>query len=145
MALADAPTALAQCDTAGCVIAADAATIAISLSPHGLGDDCRRADYVIALYRAVAGEAMGCPDGTPALDLFDLQRDGAHVLWIGDSVITIECGNRARRTTLVAITNVGPFASVSDSGGSGLSGDPALQLHPARIPAAENRDWPPVR
>jgi hypothetical protein len=95
-ALAYAPTALAQCDTAGCVIAADAATIAISLSPHGLGDDCRRADYVIALYRAVAGEAVGCPDGTPALVLFDLQRDGAHALWIGDSAITIRSVATAR-------------------------------------------------
>ncbi len=94
--LADAPTALAQCDTAGCVIAADAATIAISLSPHGLGDDCRRADYVIALYRAVAAKAMGCPDSMPALDLFDLQRDGAHALWIGDGGVTIRSVVAAR-------------------------------------------------
>lgn len=95
-ALADAPASLARCDTAGCVIAADAATIAISLSPQGLGDDCRRADYVIALYRAVAAKAMGCPGGTPTLDLFDLQRDGAHALWIKDGAVTTRSVAAAR-------------------------------------------------
>ena len=96
MALADAPASLALCDAAGCVIATDAATIAISLSPQGLGDDCRRADYLIALYRAVAAKAMGCPDGTPMLDLFDLQRDGAHALWIKDGTITTRSVAAAR-------------------------------------------------
>ena len=96
MALADAPATLARCDAAGCVIAADAATIAISLSPQGLGDDCRRADYLIALYRAVAAKAMGCPDGMPMLDLFDLQRDGAHALWIKDGTVTTRSVAAAR-------------------------------------------------
>ena len=63
-------------------------TVAISLAPHGLQDDCRRADYSIALYRAVAAKAMGCLEGTPDLDLFDLQRDGAHALWIKDGIVT---------------------------------------------------------
>ena len=86
--LADAPSSLARCDPDGCVTAGDAVTVAISLAPHGLQDDCRRADYSIALYRAVAAKAMGCLEGTPDLDLFDLQRDGAHALWIKDGIVT---------------------------------------------------------
>ena len=87
-ALTDAPADLAQCDAVGCVVAADAATVAISLQPHGLSDDCRRADYVIALYRAVAAKAMGCSGGSPMLDLFDLQRDGAHGIRINNGIVT---------------------------------------------------------
>ena len=47
MALADAPVSLARCDPAGCLIAEDTATVAISLLPQGLGDDCRRLIMVL--------------------------------------------------------------------------------------------------
>lgn len=85
--LAAAPITLARCDETGCVIAADAAIVAISTAPHGLPDDCAHADFTIALYRASAARAMGCPNGRPEIDAFDLARKGAHAIWIKGGII----------------------------------------------------------
>jgi len=61
------------CDAEGCVLRMDGATIAVSLSPSGVDDDCLRADFVVALHRMARRARAACAAG-----LFDgwAARDG---------------------------------------------------------------------
>lgn len=80
---------IARCDGAGCVIIGDAATVAISMAPHGLVEDCQRADFIIALYRASAAQAVGCAASLLIIDASALEQNGAHAVWIKDGKIKI--------------------------------------------------------
>jgi competence protein ComEC len=68
-----------RCDPAGCVLTVRGRSVAVSADPMGLGEDCARADLVIALYR-VAKSAPACR--VPLLDRSDAREEGAHAIRI---------------------------------------------------------------
>jgi competence protein ComEC len=67
------------CDSTGCIYTAHGRRIAVVRHPVALFEDCRVADVVVSL------EPVRIPCRAPAvIDRFDLWRNGAHAVWVGD-------------------------------------------------------------
>lgn len=67
------------CDSSGCIYTAHGRRIAVVRQPVALLEDCRLADVVVSL------EPVRVPcRATSVIDRFDLWRNGAHAIWVGD-------------------------------------------------------------
>ena len=67
------------CDSLGCIYTAHGRSIAVVRQPLALSEDCRLADVVVSL------EPVRVPCRAPAvIDRFDLWRNGAYAIWIGE-------------------------------------------------------------
>jgi competence protein ComEC len=69
------------CDALGCIYTLHGRTIAIVQEPIALSEDCRAADIVVSLEPV----RVPCHAGTAVIDRFDLWRNGAYAIWVGDS------------------------------------------------------------
>ncbi|MDF1734894.1 MAG: ComEC/Rec2 family competence protein [Minwuia sp.] len=67
-----------RCDLLGCILRRDGWMIALPVDERAVRDDCGRADVVIATV-PVRGR---CPSARIVTDVFDLWRDGPHVLYL---------------------------------------------------------------
>jgi competence protein ComEC len=67
-----------SCDNLGCLYRAGERRVALVLDPRALAEDCRAADLVIS----VEPVGRGCRRAVPAIDRFDLWREGAHAVWL---------------------------------------------------------------
>lgn len=79
---------VAACDGLGCVVRKSGRLIAISSSPLGLDDDCKRSDLIIALYVVAIRDRDHC--AAKLLDIKNARRDGAHTIFISDGAIRVE-------------------------------------------------------
>jgi competence protein ComEC len=67
------------CDALGCIYAAHGRTIAVVRRPIALSEDCQVADVVVSL------EPVRTPcHARTVIDRFDLWRNGAYAIWVGD-------------------------------------------------------------
>jgi len=74
-----------RCDERGCVHVVAGHRIAILNSAEASAEDCRLADFVVALVPL----RTPCPAAGGSLDLNDLRRFGAHAVWIDTDGIRI--------------------------------------------------------
>ena len=89
------PAGNLRCDENGCTLGRDGWTVAISMNPATLDDDCRLSDIVIALIPV--GRSCRPPKGV--IDRFDLWRGGTHAVYLsrdGPRVQSVN-GERGRR------------------------------------------------
>ena len=68
-----------QCDPAGCIAKRKGLYIAVSKSPASLGDDCRRAHFLILSYPKPAA----CQPASGVIDFWQLRDGGTHAVTIG--------------------------------------------------------------
>ncbi|MDF1719523.1 MAG: ComEC/Rec2 family competence protein [Minwuia sp.] len=68
-----------RCDLLGCILRRDGWMIALPTDARAVDEDCGRADVVVATV-PVNGR---CPSARVVVDVFDLWRDGPHVLYLG--------------------------------------------------------------
>jgi competence protein ComEC len=81
------------CDPFGCLYrASDGRRVALTRTPAALDDDCRRADLVVSTV-PVRGR---CPSADRVVDRFDLWREGAHAIWLGERRIVVRSVDRER-------------------------------------------------
>ena len=73
------------CDSLGCMYRAAGLKIALLHDGHALDDDCRRADVLISAV-PVRGR---CPAPRLVIDRFDLWRNGATMVWVGEERIRL--------------------------------------------------------
>lgn len=67
------------CDSLGCIYSAHGRRIAVVRQPAALFEDCALADVVVSL------EPVRIPCGaSTVIDRFDLWRNGAHAIWVGE-------------------------------------------------------------
>src|SRR5262249_1799118 len=81
------------CDSLGCLYTASGKVVALVEQPAALPEDCQSADVVVSV------EPVRIPCAHPAvvIDWFDLWRDGAHAIWIGeDGVIDVRSVRQLR-------------------------------------------------
>ncbi len=67
------------CDSSGCIYAAHGRRIAVVRQPAALFEDCQLADVVVSLEPV----RVPCRAAT-VIDRFDLWRNGAYAIWVGD-------------------------------------------------------------
>ncbi len=83
------------CDGLGCLYRKGGVSVALTRNSGALVEDCRMADLVVSL-EPVRGI---CPAPLAVIDRFDLWRDGAYAIWIGDKGgVRIENVNGRRGT-----------------------------------------------
>jgi competence protein ComEC len=75
----------AGCDRLGCVWRLDGRTISYLRDARAIADDCRLADIVLAEV-----PIRRCPSAELVVDRFDLWREGAHAIRLGDDGFEIE-------------------------------------------------------
>jgi competence protein ComEC len=80
------------CDPLGCIYRAGKMTVALSLRPEAIAEDCRLADVVVSTV-PVRGR---CPSASTVVDRFDLWRNGAHALWLRNGQVRVESVNGVR-------------------------------------------------
>jgi len=68
------------CDALGCIYTAFGKTVALVRQPTALPEDCQSADVLIS----VEPVRIPCTHPQRVIDWFDLWRDGAHAVWIGE-------------------------------------------------------------
>jgi competence protein ComEC len=68
------------CDSFGCIYAVHGRTIAVVRQPAALFEDCQVADVVVSLEPV----RVPCRATTAVIDRFDLWRNGAYAIWVGD-------------------------------------------------------------
>ena len=95
------------CDSLGCIYTAFGKAVALARRPAALAEDCQTADVVVSV------EPVRIPCTHPAIviDWFDLWRDGAHAIWIGeDGAIDIRSVRQLRgeRPWVVAVPDRQP-------------------------------------
>lgn len=66
------------CDANGCILERNGARVLLAFTAAALAEDCGAVTGIVSVLPARAF----CRDG-PAIDRFDLARDGAHAVWIG--------------------------------------------------------------
>lgn len=84
-AATDAQNRPLDCDVLGCVLRAGRNIIALPGDPRALHDDCAVADVVAA---TVPVQRFTCRRPRLVIDRFDLWREGAHAIWLGDGRIS---------------------------------------------------------
>ena len=85
-----------QCDSLGCQYQNKGQTIAIIHDIRALEEDCAKADAVISTVPL----RKKCLQPSLRIDRFDLWRDGAHALWIGEDgrmIVKSVAGERGER------------------------------------------------
>ena len=81
------------CDSLGCLYTASGKVVALVQQPAALPEDCQGADVVIS----VEPVRISCAHPAVVIDWFDLWRDGAHAIWIGeDGVIDVRSVRQLR-------------------------------------------------
>lgn len=88
-------TGSVRCDTLACVAELRGRLIAFIFDPRALDEDCRVADIIVA---AVPVD-RACTQPAVVIDRFDLWREGAHAVWLGedgDVVIQVRSVNQNR-------------------------------------------------
>jgi competence protein ComEC len=68
-----------RCDAAGCLYRRDGRRIAIVSRVEALVDDCGSVDMVLSLVPV----RRRCPGARHVIDRFDMWRNGAHAVWLG--------------------------------------------------------------
>ena len=86
---ADGPLA---CDPEGCVYRAEGQVVALARTRRAFADDCRRASLLVALVPL----RRPCPAPSLVIDRFDLWRNGAYALWLGQNGV-VAVSDRDRR------------------------------------------------
>ncbi|MCU0893372.1 MAG: ComEC family competence protein [Rhodospirillales bacterium] len=81
-----------RCDSLGCVFKANGKTVALMRRAEAMQDDCRRADVLVSLVPLHGA----CPRPVAVVDRFDLWREGAHALWLGDEGVRVLSVNGLR-------------------------------------------------
>ncbi len=84
-----------RCDSFGCVYRSSARTVALVRRAEALLEDCWVAEVVVS----VVPVRTPCPSARVVVDRFDLWRDGAHAIWLGEgdaSNIRVESVNQGR-------------------------------------------------
>lgn len=81
-----------RCDGLGCVFRANGKTVALMRRPEAMQDDCRRADVLVSLVPLRGA----CPRPVAVVDRFDLWREGAHAIWLGDGGVRVLSVNGLR-------------------------------------------------
>ncbi len=84
-----------RCDVVGCTYRADGWMVALPRDTAATAEDCQSADLVLATV-PVRGR---CPAARLVVDRRDLNRDGAHAVWLGKNRIRVESvgAQRGRR------------------------------------------------
>jgi competence protein ComEC len=75
-----------SCDALGCIYRARGRTVALAKDARVLGEDCRRADLVIAQVPA----RRACGRKPIVVDRIDTWQSGAHSIWLEPERIRIE-------------------------------------------------------
>ena len=84
-----------RCDSLGCVYRSDARTVALVRRAQALLEDCWVADVVVSAVPV----RTPCPKARIVVDRFDLWRNGAHAIWLGEgdaANIRVESVNQGR-------------------------------------------------
>ncbi|MSO53670.1 MAG: ComEC family DNA internalization-related competence protein [Rhodospirillales bacterium] len=84
-----------RCDNYGCIYRANGHVVAFVRDIAALSDDCGRADVVVSTVPV----RRRCPSAKAVVDRFDLWRNGAHAIWLGEGPeddIRIESANASR-------------------------------------------------
>ena len=84
-----------RCDSLGCVYRSHARTVALVRRAQALLDDCWVADVVVSAVPV----RTPCPKARIVVDRFDLWRNGAHAIWLGEgdaANIRVESVNQGR-------------------------------------------------
>ena len=91
------------CDRAGCLLHAGGHQVALVRRPEALAEDCHVADVVVS----VVPVRRPCPAAAVVVDRFDLWREGAHAVWLGDDGVRVESvsGRRGDRPWVVRARN----------------------------------------
>ncbi len=69
-----------RCDSMGCIYRAKGQRIALVRDDGALFEDCRTADVIVSAVPV----RKPCPSAHTVIDRFELWRNGAHAIWIGD-------------------------------------------------------------
>jgi competence protein ComEC len=80
------------CDALGCIYKVGGRTVALAKDAAALGEDCRRADLVVAQVPA----RRLCGRRAVIIDRIDAWRLGAHAIWLDPDRIRIEAVDTAR-------------------------------------------------
>lgn len=75
-----------RCDAIGCAYRTDGWVVALPRDAPAVDEDCRTADLLLATV-PVRGR---CPAARLVVDRWDLNRDGAHAVWLGRNRIRVE-------------------------------------------------------
>ena len=93
-----AMAAIFACDASGCAGAVTdqgSAIVAVTTDKAALAEDCRRADIVVALFPASAGDWRACK--AFLIDRRSVWRRGAHAAWIEkDGALVVKTANEER-------------------------------------------------
>ena len=84
-----------RCDSLGCIYRSHARTVALVRSAQALLEDCWVADVVVSAVPV----RTPCPKARIVVDRFDLWRNGAHAIWLGEgdaANIRVESVNQGR-------------------------------------------------
>ena len=84
-----------RCDSLGCVYRSHARTVALVRRAQALLEDCWVADVVVSAVPV----RTPCPKARMVVDRFDLWRNGAHAIWLGEgdaANIRVESVNQGR-------------------------------------------------
>jgi competence protein ComEC len=76
---------VALCDGGGCATVVAGLQIAVIDDPLALGEDCARAELVVALFPVGKAKTDACR--ATLIDRADAWGDGAHAVWIDDGEI----------------------------------------------------------
>lgn len=68
----------AVCDDYGCILNVEGQVVAVSLHPLGFAEDCRNADYIIALFPVSFDHEDNC--SAPFIDMRGAWNNGAHTI-----------------------------------------------------------------
>lgn len=82
-----------RCDALGCLYRREGELVAFVMDGRALADDCRAATLVISREPL---RSLNCPMPSRVIDRFDLWREGAHAIRLGDDGIIVESVRAAR-------------------------------------------------
>lgn len=133
-----------RCNSLGCVFRANGRTVAFSRTAEALLDDCRLADVVISM-TPIRGR---CRSPNLRLDLRDLERDGAHALWLDESGVSVETtrGVRGERPWVLRRASGEarrPMAVVGGAAAAEAGGEDAIGRIDAEVEAESGADGDP--
>lgn len=77
-----------RCDELGCTALYQSMIIAYSSHPGALGEDCARADILVATY-PVPETLKSCRRGKSIIDIKSLRRNGSHAIYLDDGLLKI--------------------------------------------------------
>ena len=77
----DASSSPARCDGIACLVRLRGQVVAFVTDPGALEEDCRHADIIVSSVPV----RRSCAHPRIVVDRFDLWRDGAHAIWLGDT------------------------------------------------------------